>query len=578
MAEKDATARLRRAVKGPSFAHRIPSRRAHRPIAAPPENNLFLVKRLVQRTDMRNPDTAPKRYTSLAWAAVLGHEETFEFLLSAGHDDDELSRDSENNTILMLLADQKPASSATYVSADSEDKTGAYLRMARLYFDRYSWVLDWSNVQGKTALHIAALKGNEELVRMLCDLGADFDLADNKGNTALHYASSWGHIAIVQLLIERGCQFNARNNQGFTASDYAYSYSTRDTLQDTARIQFENKKKERRNIFAQAAQAAARGGDWGNNAHNSIPPPVPAKDSSLASRMRSGSGTSRTTATSDSGDPEPIIAGQLSSSPSQPSTGSSSGFFAQSNLSHHTPHVPSMSSTASGYLGPVQPKGTTLGPPANPASALSPIANRVRERDADAMEKYLNRNRSGSQGTASTDNKSQNGSHFASAGPSANGDDITALMSGSITPRKLRPSASAAQLRTTQVSSSSSSGTTIPQHDSRNRSGTGPSNNRAGSSPFPPLARSSSMSKSLRPMASADRIPFDTRDSESYAGPSSQYASFPEPPAVTEDQSTPTNGRRKAFHILGKPLQSFDTSTNSNGHRRGMSSTSVRGS
>jgi ankyrin repeat protein len=41
---------------------------------------------------MRNPDTAPRRHTSLAWAAALGHEETFEFLLSAGHDDDELSK------------------------------------------------------------------------------------------------------------------------------------------------------------------------------------------------------------------------------------------------------------------------------------------------------------------------------------------------------------------------------------------------------------------------------------------------------------------------------------------------------
>ena len=75
-----------------------------------------------------------------------------------------------------------------------------------MYYDRYTWILDWSNVQGKTALHIAALKGNEELVRvslnvyfyyssewsdfvsakMLCDLGADFNLSDNKGNTPLH--------------------------------------------------------------------------------------------------------------------------------------------------------------------------------------------------------------------------------------------------------------------------------------------------------------------------------------------------------------------------------------------------------
>ena len=57
------------------------------------ENNLFLVKRLVARiTDMRNTDPGAARYTSLAWAAVLGHEETFDFLLTKGHDDEELSK------------------------------------------------------------------------------------------------------------------------------------------------------------------------------------------------------------------------------------------------------------------------------------------------------------------------------------------------------------------------------------------------------------------------------------------------------------------------------------------------------
>ena len=64
----------------------------------------------------------------------------------------------------MILADQKPT---IYVSAAAlQDCTDAYLRMARLYYDRYSGILDWSNTQGKTALHFAALKGNEELVRV----------------------------------------------------------------------------------------------------------------------------------------------------------------------------------------------------------------------------------------------------------------------------------------------------------------------------------------------------------------------------------------------------------------------------
>lgn len=87
MAERDASLRLRRAVQGLypcSFAHTF----VHHAV----ENNLFLVKRLIKRTDMRNPDPNAKRYTSLAWAATQGHEETFQYLLSEGHDDDELSK------------------------------------------------------------------------------------------------------------------------------------------------------------------------------------------------------------------------------------------------------------------------------------------------------------------------------------------------------------------------------------------------------------------------------------------------------------------------------------------------------
>lgn len=92
MAEKDAPSRLRRAVKGLSNLHPYYAAKEAKLAPADPENNLFLVKRLIQRMDMRNPDPAPRRLTSLAWAALLGHEETFEFLLASGHDDRELSR------------------------------------------------------------------------------------------------------------------------------------------------------------------------------------------------------------------------------------------------------------------------------------------------------------------------------------------------------------------------------------------------------------------------------------------------------------------------------------------------------
>jgi ankyrin repeat protein len=38
--------------------------------------------------------------------------------------------------------------------------------MAKLYYDRYPYIRDWANFQGKTALHAASMRGNEEIVRV----------------------------------------------------------------------------------------------------------------------------------------------------------------------------------------------------------------------------------------------------------------------------------------------------------------------------------------------------------------------------------------------------------------------------
>ncbi|KAF5364204.1 hypothetical protein D9756_000487 [Leucocoprinus leucothites] len=528
MAEKDAPSRLLRAVK---------------------ENNLFLVKRLVQRTDMRNPDPAPRRLTSLAWAALLGHEETFEFLLVSGHDDRELSRDSENNTIPMILADCGLPPKVYSSSVSTLDFNSAALRMARLYYDRYQTahrdLLDWSNVQGRTALHLAAVKGNEDLVRMFCDLNADINLSDNQGNTPLHYASAWGHVSIVQLLIERGCNYNSRNNQGFIASDYAYSFSTQE-MQKTAEKQYEVTKKTRR-----AAVQNGRPLELGVTTPINIPPGV--RDA--APRMRSGSGTSRTTTTSDSGDIDGP--GQTprttSSSPSQPSTTGSGSFFYSPKSSGHNSQVQSTSSMAT-FSGPMA-VGKSSPSVMNAASVLSPIASRVREQDADAREKYMRRNRSES---SSTDTKSQTGATF-SSGLTAHDEAPSDLpQNGTITLRRLRPSASAAQLRHTHDHPNPA--------ENRNRAGTSPSANPT----LPQLTRSSSTSKSLRPSVSTTGA---GEDPNAYHGPPSQYAKFPEPPPQ-EDSTTPTTPRRKAFQILSKPSHALDHSSN---HRRGMSATAVRG-
>ena len=76
-------------------------------------------------------------------------------------------QDSDNNTILTLLADFKPPATAPYRSPSSDCyASGTALRMAKLYYDRYPYIKDWANSQGRTALHAAAMRGNEEIVRV----------------------------------------------------------------------------------------------------------------------------------------------------------------------------------------------------------------------------------------------------------------------------------------------------------------------------------------------------------------------------------------------------------------------------
>ena len=78
-------------------------------------------------------------------------------------------QDAENNTILLLLAGIGNTPNAAYRSSTTDvDLRDAALRMATLYIKRYPFIVDWSNAQGKTALHVATIKGNEEFVRVRC--------------------------------------------------------------------------------------------------------------------------------------------------------------------------------------------------------------------------------------------------------------------------------------------------------------------------------------------------------------------------------------------------------------------------
>ena len=71
--------------------------------------------------------------------------------------------------------------------------------------------MDIQNKNGETPLHIASRYGCAEIVKFLCEYGANLDIQDDQQETALHVASWHGFPEIVKYFCHFGCDVNIRN-------------------------------------------------------------------------------------------------------------------------------------------------------------------------------------------------------------------------------------------------------------------------------------------------------------------------------------------------------------------------------
>ncbi|TYZ65766.1 hypothetical protein PybrP1_012635 [[Pythium] brassicae (nom. inval.)] len=84
----------------------------------------------------------------------------------------------------------------------------------------FEWCLDnqqepdQADHLGRTALHWAALSGQDEIVTLLLRNGASIDLPDKlEGLTPLHYAAYYGHVKVTRLLVNAGASLIAQDNR-----------------------------------------------------------------------------------------------------------------------------------------------------------------------------------------------------------------------------------------------------------------------------------------------------------------------------------------------------------------------------
>lgn len=160
---------------------------------------------------VRNPDFSDKSNTSLHLAASLGHKAIAELLINAGHENDEISRNADHDTPLMLAA------------------RNGHIEVGKLLVKELPRSISFVNGTGLDALGLASQNpASTGLISILLHPGsgleeyaASVDVRDQDGNTALHHASAIGSLKALRILLASGANPLAKNNHDWTPLAYS---------------------------------------------------------------------------------------------------------------------------------------------------------------------------------------------------------------------------------------------------------------------------------------------------------------------------------------------------------------------
>lgn len=113
--------------------------------------------------------------------------------------------DSNGNTPLMIAIQKNQIDAVKKELSDCR------------YNDNNNALLNHTNINDETALHIAVRNRSEVIVKLLLDNRIEKDTKNFNGDTALHIATKNGDITIVKMLVDAKCDINAVDGNSATA-------------------------------------------------------------------------------------------------------------------------------------------------------------------------------------------------------------------------------------------------------------------------------------------------------------------------------------------------------------------------